>query len=98
IITLLLLSSLLPPPPPIPTLFPYTTLFRSHQHGIARIIELELINTHQRVFLEYFNGSRKAQGTNQIGIFHKRSERFLPWSVMPQRSQEMGFSDAEAAI
>src|SRR5690625_5933039 len=58
--------------PPRSALFPYTTLFRS----IARIIELELINTHQRVFLEYFNGSRKAQGTNQIGIFHKRSERF----------------------
>src|SRR5262249_57587841 len=26
--------SLIPPPPPTPTLFPYTTLFRSRAHGL----------------------------------------------------------------
>src|SRR5206468_8958192 len=53
-------------PPPTSTLFPYTTLFRSHL--VVNEVDYDNVGTDDREFVEVFNGTNAAADLTNIAV------------------------------
>ena len=49
-----------------------------HQHRVARIVELELVDAHQLVAAEGSTVLRKRQGADEVGVLNERAESLGP--------------------
>ena len=69
-----------------------------HQGGVARIVELELVHREQPVSGQSLDGRSKAEHAHQLGDLAERAVRLGAWHGVPQRRQQVGLADAEAAV
>ena len=69
-----------------------------HQHGVPRVVELELVDAHERVLLQGVHRAPERERAHQVGVLHERAERLGPGGRVPRRGQQVGLADAEAAV
>ena len=69
-----------------------------HQHRVARIVQLEFVDAHQLVVAQRIYRLTKGQRADQVGVFDEGAESLRPGNGVPQRRQQVGLADAEAAV
>ena len=71
---------------------------RRHQHRVAGVVELELVDADQPVAPERLDGLGEAQRADQVGEADEGAERLGPLGGVPEGGQQVGLADAEAAV
>ena len=71
---------------------------RRHEHRVTGIVELELVDADEAIALERLDGRAEAQRTDEVGVLDERAEALRPGDGVPQRGEEVGLADPEAAV
>ncbi len=74
---------------------------RGDEHGVAGVVQLELVDAQQTVAAERLHGLLEPERTDQVGQLHEgaeRLERGLGRGGVPQGGEQMGLADAVAAV
>ena len=69
-----------------------------HQPGVARVVELELVDAQQRGAGEQLHRGAVAERADQRGVFDERAEVLPSRRHVPQRGKQVGLADAEATV
>jgi hypothetical protein len=68
------------------------------QHRVARVVQLELVDTDQPVRRQGLDGGTQAESTDQVGELDERAVHLRPGRLVPERGEEVGLADAESAV
>ena len=69
-----------------------------HQHGVARIVEFELVDGQQPVTGQPLHRFAEPERSDQMGVLDEGAVRLRSGYGMPQRRQQVGLSDAESTV
>jgi hypothetical protein len=68
------------------------------QDGVARVVQLELVDGEQPHAMQCLHKILEAEGASQVCQLDKGGVRLRRRSLMPQRRQQMRLADAEATV
>jgi hypothetical protein len=68
------------------------------QHGVAGVVELELVDGEQPVPGQRLHRRGEPEGAHQVRELDERPVRAGRRRVVPERGQQVGLADAEAAV
>ena len=71
---------------------------RRHQHGVAGIIELELVDADQSVTGQPVDGVRETEGADQVCQLDECPKELRPRGRVPQRRKEVGLTNPESPV
>ncbi len=69
-----------------------------HHHRVARVVELELVDRDEGRAGEQLHGLLVAEGADEGGVLDERSVVLAPRGELPERGEQVGLADAEAAV
>lgn len=69
-----------------------------HDHRVAWVVELELVNRDEARALEGADGLRVAEGADEGRVLDKRAEVFPPRVRVPDGGEQVRLADSESAI
>ena len=69
-----------------------------HEHRVAGVVELELVDADEAVALERLDGRAEAERADEVGVLDERPEPLGPGHGMPQGGEQVRLAHAEAAV
>ena len=70
-----------------------------HQDGVARVVQLELVDADEAPGGEGLDGGQEAEGADEVGVLHERAVGgVLHADRVGQRREQVGLADAEPAV
>jgi hypothetical protein len=69
-----------------------------HQHGVAGIVQLELVDGQQPVAGQPAHRLGETERADQVGVLDEGPVRLRAGHGMPERCQQVGLADAETAV
>ena len=69
-----------------------------HEHGVAGVVELELVHADQAEPGQPLDGPAEAQRADEMGVLDERPEGRRPRGGVPQRGEQVRLADAETAV
>lgn len=72
-----------------------------HEHGVTRVVELELVDADEPVGRERVDGLPEAERPDEVGVLDERPERRAlsrRGDGVRERGQQVGLADAEPAV
>ena len=69
-----------------------------HQHGVARVVEFELVDADEARALEQLHRLGVAERADERRVLDEGAEVLRPVRDMPERGEQVGLADAESAV
>jgi hypothetical protein len=69
-----------------------------HQHRVAGVVQLELVDGEQPVPRQRLDGLREAERADQVGQLDEGAVALRLGGLVPQRGEQVRLADAEAAV
>ena len=71
---------------------------RRDEHRVAGVVQLELVHAEQPLLAQRLDGGREAERADQVRDLDERPVSLWLRDGVPERGQQVGLADAEAAV